>query len=297
MNNYAKNKYVKSSLSCVFSVKGVYTVHYFKYGQKFEFEGESHPFWEFVYIDAGEVQIVADGKDFTLCQGEAYFHKPDEHHSICTKNKFANSVIISFDCPSPAMNTFFDKKIVLSKELKSIVRKIVDETSGCFTDKLDAVYLTKMTKARNQIFGGEQLIKTYIEQLLILCHRDVLALTTPHSATSHCNSGLTEKIIELLNSKIYQNVSLDEISSVLFFSKTHIKTVFKKETGQTVMQYFAKMKIDEAKKLISTGKFTYTEIAYKLGYSSLFYFSRQFKKVTDMSPSQYAGSIKVDYLL
>ena len=63
------------------------------------------------------------------------------------------------------------------------------------------------------------------------------------------------------------------------------------------MQYFTSLKIEEAKKLISYNKYTFTEIAYKLGYSSLHYFSRQFKKSTTMSLSEYAGTIKVDGVL
>ena len=63
------------------------------------------------------------------------------------------------------------------------------------------------------------------------------------------------------------------------------------------MQYFTSLKIEEAKKLISFDKYTFTEIAYKLGYSSLHYFSRQFKKATDMSLTEYARSIKVDNVL
>ena len=63
------------------------------------------------------------------------------------------------------------------------------------------------------------------------------------------------------------------------------------------MQYFSSLKIDEAKKLISYNRYTFTEIAYRLGYSSLHYFSRQFKKSTEMTLSEYARSIKVDDVL
>ena len=44
-------------------------------------------------------------------------------------------------------------------------------------------------------------------------------------------------------------------------------------------------------------KYTFTEIAYMLGYSSLYYFSRQFKKSTTMTLSEYSGSIKMDKVL
>ena len=89
-------KYQKTPLPSAFTVRSVYTIHYFKYGQQFAFEGERHPFWEFVYIDAGTAKIVTEDHEFDLCQGEGYFHKPDEYHSIKTDNNFANSVIISF---------------------------------------------------------------------------------------------------------------------------------------------------------------------------------------------------------
>ncbi len=52
------------------------------------------------------------------------------------------------------------------------------------------------------------------------------------------------------------------------------------------------MKIDAAKQLIRTEQMNFTQISEKLGYSSIHYFSRQFKKVTGMTPSEYASSIK-----
>ena len=92
-------------------------------------------------------------------------------------------------------------------------------------------------------------------------------------------------------------ITIDGVANAMFFSKTYVKSVFKKGTGQTIMQYFSSLKIDEAKKLISYNRYTFTEIAYRLGYSSLHYFSRQFKKSTEMTLSEYARSIKVDDVL
>ena len=52
------------------------------------------------------------------------------------------------------------------------------------------------------------------------------------------------------------------------------------------------MKIEEAKKLMREGKYNFTQISDILGYTSIHYFSRQFKNVTDMTPSQYVLSVK-----
>ena len=52
------------------------------------------------------------------------------------------------------------------------------------------------------------------------------------------------------------------------------------------------MKIDAAKQLIRSQRLNFTQIADRLGYTSVHYFSRQFKKVTGMTPSEYSVSIK-----
>ena len=52
------------------------------------------------------------------------------------------------------------------------------------------------------------------------------------------------------------------------------------------------MKVEFAKQLIRENQLNFTQISDFLGYSSIHYFSRQFKKVTGMTPSEYSTSIK-----
>ena len=87
MEKVIGTEYIKTPLKSVFTVRAVYTVHYFRYAQLFEFAGESHPFWEFVYIDSGTASITADGRKFDMSQGDAYFHKPNEFHTIKTDDR------------------------------------------------------------------------------------------------------------------------------------------------------------------------------------------------------------------
>ncbi len=295
MENKNLLPFEKTPLSTSFNVKSVITVHYFKYGQKFAFEGETHDFWELVYIDSGEATVTADEKSFTLTQGEAYFHKPNEYHTIATKD-FANSVIISFECHSAAMKAFEDRHVTLNEQEKSLLKTIVTEGSVCFTDRLSDVYMRKLHKARSAPFGAEQMIKTCLEQLLILLVRSFSVMPKTIAPTV-ASKNLSDRIKQILLENVYTEISLARIASELFFSVTYIKTTFKKSTGKSVMQYFAELKVEEAKRLISLDRYTFMEIAYKLGYSSLHYFSRQFKKVTGITPSQYAKSIKVEGVL
>jgi YesN/AraC family two-component response regulator len=60
----------------------------------------------------------------------------------------------------------------------------------------------------------------------------------------------------------------------------------------SVMEYFTMLKIEEAKLLIREGDYNFTQISRILGYQSVHYFSRLFKKKTDMTLSEYASSVK-----
>lgn len=58
------------------------------------------------------------------------------------------------------------------------------------------------------------------------------------------------------------------------------------------MEYFGRRKIEAAKEMIRREDGNFTEIATRLGYQSIYYFSRHFKKVTGMTPSEYASGVR-----
>ena len=61
------------------------------------------------------------------------------------------------------------------------------------------------------------------------------------------------------------------------------------------MEFFSSLKIERAKQLIREDSRNITEIAEALSYSSVYYFSRAFKKSTGMTPTEYAASVKAMY--
>jgi quercetin dioxygenase-like cupin family protein len=74
--------FVKTVLNQYFEIDSVVTVHYFEFACDYIYEGEAHDFWEFVYVDKGELENMADDKGFKLKQGEMIFHKPNEFHNL-----------------------------------------------------------------------------------------------------------------------------------------------------------------------------------------------------------------------
>ena len=109
-------------------------------------------------------------------------------------------------------------------------------------------------------------------------------------------SGTREKrlqeITEFMEFHICEQLSLDQLCEHFSLSRSSIQKLFQKEKGCGPMEYFNGLKIQRAKDMIRDGRKNLTEIAGFLSYSSLPYFSKQFKKATGMAPMEYASSVK-----
>ena len=74
-------------------------------------------------------------------------------------------------------------------------------------------------------------------------------------------------------------------------SNSHLEHLFKKKMNVSVMGYLQDLRIQKAKVLLVESAHNVTEIARLCGYSSIHHFSRRFKKVARLSPSQYAKMV------
>lgn len=284
--------YKKTILEKIFDIESIYTIHYFQYGKKFNYDGESHNFWELVYIDSGSVIIDSGNNQFTVHEGEIVFHAPNEYHNISTKDKFANSVIISFDCKSDKMNFFNNLKSHVSEKEKNLLLEIIKERKNGFINRMNEMDLDKLQKNENAKDGFLQVIKCYLELLLLsIYHKKNIIINDKINRIQISPKKLNESIIDELN-KSFFNITIKELSKKLFFSETYIKQIFKKYNDKTILQYRNEKKIEEAKRLISEKKYNFEQISIKLYFSTPSHFVSVFKKHTHMTPSEYAKSIQ-----
>lgn len=101
------SSYIATELRKVIDVQSIVTVHYFEYAKNYVFEGERHDFWELLYVDKGEVEVMADEVGYRLKRGEMIFHKPNEFHNVFANGVVApNLVVVAFVCPSPRHDLF-----------------------------------------------------------------------------------------------------------------------------------------------------------------------------------------------
>lgn len=294
-----KQNYVKTVLDEEIIVKRIVTVHYFEYRKDFAFTGEKHDFWELVYVDKGEINVTADERVYRLGHGEIIFHAPNEFHTLSANGKVApNLVIVSFECKSRAMKFFQNKLLSISQDQKKVLSQIVKEAEDSFLTPLNNPYTTQMVKADAHRFGSFQMIKLSLEHLLISLYRSNQlgqADQKPISAIKErFEQDIIEEVLAFLNENINTALRFSDIVKYANISETALKTTFSNRMGMGIMHYFNTMKIEKAKILIREEQFNFTQISALLGYDSIHYFSRQFKRLTGMSPSEYAKSVKVD---
>lgn len=105
-------------------------------------------------------------------------------------------------------------------------------------------------------------------------------------------SQLVARTNEELRRHLCDSVSIEDICQRLNLSKSYLSSLYKRKTGKSIIAHFNEMKIEEARRLIASGRYNFTEIAERLGFSSIHYFSRMFKSVAGMTPSEYEKSLK-----
>ena len=92
------------------------------YGEGYEFSGETHNFWECLYVLSGEVCVSADENVYNLTAGEIVFHKPMSLHKfIVTGQGGAELLIFSYSAQGPLSVWLRDKVFALSEAQKAII--------------------------------------------------------------------------------------------------------------------------------------------------------------------------------
>ncbi|TNJ59280.1 helix-turn-helix domain-containing protein [Paenibacillus hemerocallicola] len=285
--------YQSTLLKPAIVIRKMFTIYYFEFGKHFVFRGESHDFWELLYVDKGELEVWADDRCYRMGQGTLIFHKPNEFHKFHAENdKAPNVIVLTFDCRSKAMKRFENAVIKLNDEERSLLAKIIKEGVAAF----EFPFRHPLVRKADAPIGAEQMIKLNLEALLIQLlrredwHAEPPRQTMPAKEKEY--DALTTKTMGLLADSVGSRVTLEELSDKLGVSKTVLKDVFKNNTGQTVMEFFSYLKMEQAKLLIREGTYNFTEISALLGFSTVHVFSKAFKRSVDMTPSEYAKSVK-----
>jgi len=288
-----EQSYVPHRLAIPVEVTELVTIHYFEYDKDYRFYGESHDFWELVYADRGTVISTCGEQEHLLSGGEMMLLPPNCFHTIrADHTKPANVFVLSFTERGGALDSLGGRVFRLSAAMKELIRAIIREGNASFVLPMSRLSRYRLHPNAQAPFGGEQLIRMRLEELLILLCRSDAAPESGCAAKARYDDDIAERVLALLKAQLYGHLSLSDITDALGYGKTYLSAVFKRVYGESIMEHYTRLKIDEAKYLLREGSMSVSQISDALGFSSPQYFSKRFSHLTKMSPRQYASSVR-----
>lgn len=107
------------------------------------------------------------------------------------------------------------------------------------------------------------------------------------SRKKQTSSDPIQRAKEWIHQNLGENITIKKIAEHVFMSPTYFSNFFKAQTGETILDYVTKCRLEKAKDLLGTTDLKIYDISTQLGYQDTKYFSRLFKQWYGQSPSQY----------
>lgn len=245
--------------------------------EEFNFAGESHDFWEMVFVEKGTVGITAGSRVFTCLPGTLVFHKPNEFHRIWNAGKSPILfTIISFSLDSDYARRLYNKVVSLSGETEQwmlSLKKQISENRG------KNHFLPESFQAPGVPFGK---FCATLELLLYACAD---AADQPREQATG-NAAVFAAAVKTMRENIQNPLKAQELAEHLHISLSQLKRIFRQYASTGVHEYFLKMKMDTARQLLRQGQ-SVNMVSEAVGFDTPNYFSAAFKREIGVTPGEY----------
>lgn len=240
-----------------------------------------------VYISSGRLKMEVDGKVHTLSKGdllcipENIFYRPLEASRL-------EYFFIHFSADTSAAET---------EDLNLHSHTLLPEGDYGFTiwggdPNLTLNTLTHCAESESvrDIFlkiASINIKSNRDRQLLDALVRELIITVSSESPTGTLLSRITVKIMDYIDEKYFEDISLSSLSEHFGISKSYIARLFKTELHTTSSDYLNRVRVANACRLLSFSDMSIGEISEAVGFREQYYFARIFRKLTGVSPTEY----------
>jgi len=117
-------------------------------------------------------------------------------------------------------------------------------------------------------------------------------MSSYHQSLARSKFSYVRKAIAYIKEHLDQPLSLQQVAGFVHSNPNHFSEVFKRETGMTYLEFVTRERMRKAEELLSGTPCKVVEIASRVGYSDIKYFTQQFKKHAGRTPSEYRQTAK-----
>lgn len=242
-------------------------------------EPHSHAFFHYIYALGGHTRVTVEGQNYETEQGSLVLVPPETVHSI-TSLDTSCCLDLKFSC-SEALSA---RIIGLPRYLRavddhanSLIRNIFEEAVGQEPDY-------------------DEIINLRLYELLIRLLRQQSGKEAGQAAAGCFLSAPRQESIRralrIVEEELETPLRVADLAERCGYSENYFRQVFRQSVGMMPNAYINQRKIAKAKELMLYSEQNVTQIAEKLGYQSIHYFSRLFKKVSGITPTDYISRVK-----
>lgn len=235
-----------------------------------------------IYVIDGCIYVTEGDTDYEVNADELLILKNGVHHFGKKKIQKGTKWIfvhfrISADCNASPFYPDASPLGAYDATAESIL------TLPKFLDSVSARFEKELKTFIEYAQSDDAYKKWFINQRLFLLLSSLAVNTQGFSN----NLTLSDRICRYLSDNIGVPFSSENIEKQFYLSYKYMSHLFKKEKGVTMQQYHNSVRMDEACRLLCSTLMSIGEIADKLGFSDVLYFSRCFRNYTGKSPSAY----------
>lgn len=245
-----------------------------------------------VYVYQGNVKVKLGGHTYNASRGSLFLYPPTTKYSIInTTGADAKIMSINFDYIAN-LNSHLSPIPTIPDNLwhrTDAVESIEFVDTPQFND---AIHLENM-HALEPIFADLTTeyndCKPYNMQIrgLLMHHLLFLILRQLSYGTRQKKLSLAEKVINYIQDNFSNELSNEEIGKQFNYHPNYINRVIQKHTGQSLHQYVLSCRAAKALEMLQTSGMSVTEVAEKVGFSSIKHFSQTFKSIYGYSPIHF----------
>ncbi|MDF2802001.1 MAG: transcriptional regulator, AraC family [Anaerocolumna sp.] len=246
---------------------------------------------------------------YFLLEGERYYFIDQETYHV----KKGDIVLVNrqqIHKTSQASSSYHDRILIqldgriLESYIKFTEIFTLDELfSECYgvVQLTDSVWI----KVREMLFEIRDEIKVKAEKwkilvclkmielfLLIYRYRKTMVLNGSPKTVQTSKHQKVHEVAEYLQYHCESAESIDNVAKRFYISKSYLSRIFREVTGFSVNEYRNIARIKKAQRLLLSSTYSVTEISELLGFESVTYFERVFKKHSDMTPLTYKKSMR-----
>ena len=236
---------------------------------------------ELLVVYSGNIDVTVNGRIYSASEGQTVYIASGVPHSTSTRVGVLYGLLQFKD------GDFVDRQagkiIKYSRKLHLLSEAPVKILSnGLLAEEFDRVIHEQAEKDR----AYETMIRSSIYRIIALLNREG-ALSFNEDVYLSSTGQKILPALAYINENYKDDISLQDVSARLGFNESYFCRIFKQATGATFTEYLNFVRVCKAEKLLTAGSLSILDISSEVGFASVSYFNRIFKKYRSCSPGYY----------